>query len=71
MKAKITEINTMCPPIQDEFTDCPPYSRRLLDAMAAESIGKHKVPEHWVWSYDPILVKDVVLIESGPCTLQL
>ena len=61
----------MSPAIQYDFANGSTDSRRLLDAMATESIGKYEVGDDRVSTNDPILVKRVVLIVSCPCTLNL
>ena len=50
----------------DDLGDSAPRGRRLLQAVAGESIAQHQVGHVWVPADDGVLVEGVVLVEARP-----
>lgn len=53
-------------PVQDEFSHGAAHGRRVLQAVAAEARRKVHVVDQGVDPDDGVLVKGVVVIETGP-----
>lgn len=68
VQTKYTQVQSFKASLQDQLSQCPAHTRRVLQAVAAEACGTVHVVDQRVYTDDGVLVQGVVVVEPGPGT---